>query len=244
MSVYTGNNKILEKVTQAVCLVIDQRADIALNLIESYNNVGIKVIPFLAGNGRVFKKYNYIDTNEISPYALYNDRDINTRIRAYNCWKCHRLIFLNFVQQYKNDDYLLLIEDDAILTSDFTDILDNIEGYFQYNTFDMLYFGSHFSSDSFKKTYHPNLLRLYNGGGFHSVMISYKIVKELLSFEPTCPYDNIAAKYIQQKDICYTIFPACVTQDKYESLLETGYYSRHNMGQNRWFPMEDFTKEK
>jgi len=205
---------IFNHISCAICLTLDKRAEQALELISQYKKYGIDLKPFIVGDGNLVKRYNKVNSNDIPPInTFYPGYKTEDRIRAYNCWNSHKEILKYFVNNFKEKDILLLVEDDGYLIEDHTHLIDKTYDYLTKNRCDMLYLGCNNKDLHFNFTKHPNLLRLTGGtGGWHSVIMSYKIAKLLLTFPPITAYDDICAKFIHNKFNCYSIYPSIVIQ--------------------------------
>lgn len=207
---------ILSKIDRAICLTLDKRYDMACQLQEQCKEKGINIELFIAGSGSKPLKYDYIDSEELPKRTPYST-DYPTwfaRPNALNAWNCHREIFL----RCKENENLLLLEDDSELSEDFLEMIEKTEDFFNNNHWDMVYFGCyHFNS---LKTEHPNIMKMNGGGGFHGVLISGHVRKELLSFPPIGPYDWIVGKYLHQYYNCYAIYPSIINQKSGFSFVE------------------------
>lgn len=218
-------NNILEFVSCAICLTLDTREKLALNLISNYKKYGVDLKPFVVGDGNILKNYNQINSNDIPPMEnFYKNYSLKDRIRAYNCWKSHRQILEYFVNNFKEKDTLLLVEDDGIIIENHIHLVQKTCKFLQNTKCDMLYLGCNNKDLRFNFTKHPNLLKLnYNTGGWHSVIISHKICKLLLTFPPITSFDDICAKFIQPKFDCYAIYPSIVIQQGKSNINEYEY---------------------
>ena len=121
---------ILNDIKQAICITFDKRIQEFPRIQSEWANFGITVERFLCGDGSLNEKYNYVDTNDLPP--IYSDGIQYTtwykRPNAYNVWKCHQQILNEFVHNHYRG-YILLLEDDAEMQTDFGIILNYIEHY-------------------------------------------------------------------------------------------------------------------
>lgn len=207
---------ILAKIDKAICLTLDKRYEMALELQAQFKPKGIDVELFIAGGGAKPLKYDFIDSDEIPPRDRNYSIDYPTwyaRPNAFNAWKCHREIFL------RAKGNLLLLEDDSVLSDDFDEILANTNEFLSVNPWDMVYFGCYQDGKS-TKTSHPNVLKLGGAGGFHGVLMNQKIIKNLLNWPPYGPYDWITGTYLHQYYNCYAIYPCIINQRSGFSFVE------------------------
>jgi hypothetical protein len=148
---------ILNKIDKVVCLTLDKRYEMALELKEQIKSIGLDMQTFIVGVGNRSLKYDYIDSDELPPmHEAYSTTypTWSARPNAYNAWKCHREIFL----KCKPTENLLLLEDDSQLSDDFMEMVAKVDPFFESNPWDMIYFGCyhHMSLD----THDPNIKRI------------------------------------------------------------------------------------
>jgi hypothetical protein len=148
---------ILSEITDAVCLVLDERLNEFDRIKNEWAQHNINVRPFIVGKGEKAIQYDRIDDCVLPP--LYSDSIMYPtwleRTNAYDAWKSHREILYNFCQ-YKHEGYLLLLEDDSFIEDDFDKVIQTLPPNFFP---DMLYFGCYHYENSYEKM-SENLVRL------------------------------------------------------------------------------------
>ena len=210
---------ILSVIKQAVCLTLDKRVTEFDRIQKEWARFNIPIQRFLVGSSNINESYNRIDDCEYPPIFSETIRYPTwlNRTSAYDAWKSHRQILENFVNNHYTG-FLLMLEDDSFIESDFENITSKI--YLQPSMFDMLYFGCYHYENSYVKTNIDSLHRLQGSGGWHGVMMSRDICKELLKYPPIGPYDWICGKYIHTNYRCYSIYPCVVSQKSGYSFVE------------------------
>lgn len=203
---------------KTICLTLDKRVDYCYDYIqpEFKKRFNIDVEMFLAGKGGKSYIYDHIDTDFLPPTLVgsINYPTWHERPNAYNAWKCHREIFLRFIRT--KEEYLLLLEDDVFIEDDAEEIIgDDLENLIKTYNADMVYLGS-YNATKHGRLEAPNILslpRLSGVGGFHAVIMNRNIVRELLDFGKTGPFDWQAAKSIHGNGFrCLAVTPSVITQ--------------------------------
>lgn len=191
-------------------LLLDKRYHFWPDILSQCQNVDINPEPFMVGRGHNFK-YDYEDTDELPPQLPASTSYPSWwKPQTYNAWKSHRKIFEE--AQSRNVNNLLLMEDDAIIEPDFATIIAEAEPFFLMNNWDMIYFGCYAQQYNYTHTENKHVVRVYGCGGFHGVLMKWKIIKELLRFDPISPYDEITHKYLHNIFDCYAIRPCVISQ--------------------------------
>lgn len=211
------------------CLVLDKRIEQWKKLNESLLAIGIECKPFIAGSGTELK-VDLVDTNEYPPiypstttYPTWRNRP-----NAFNAWKAHRAIFQSHLESDK--EYLLLLEDDAVIFNDDFSTLINSNSFCQWiisSKLDMFYFGwysnGHLHDINREKMCIGDLeiKRFIGGAGFHGVLIRSSLVKYLASLPPIGPYDWIAG-FLQEAGLitAYAVYPSVIMQASGHSYVE------------------------
>ncbi len=217
---------VLSKVERAYALVLDKRWDFVPQIIANFNVLDLwhKCRLFIAGSGSNEKlTYDHIDTKDLPP-RYPNSTDYPTwwaRPNAYNAWLCHKKIFEEaYAAGYK---YILLMEDDAVVEKDFSEILAKVETTLDEIDWSMLYFGAYHYQGSSSPTNNPHLLKANGCGGFHGVIIRRDVIAELVhNFNQAIgPYDWLVGRYLHCMYNCYTIYPGIINQrDNIHSYVE------------------------
>lgn len=208
---------ILDKIDRVICLTLDKRYEMALQLKEQVKStLGLNTELFVAGDGKSGLKYDRIDERELPPM----DKNYSTtyptwsaRPNAYNAWKCHKAIF----EKCKSNENLLLLEDDSELSEDFHSHVTNVEHFFANNPWDMIYFGCYHHMSI--KTEDDSVIRMNGGGGFHGVLITPQIRSILLNWPPYGPYDWLMGR-LHPYHNCYAIYPSIINQRSGFSFVE------------------------
>ena len=213
--------KLINEIKNAKCLVLDKRIEFWPTLKESFQQRGITVNRFLAGDGHLKdEQYDYIDTNDVTP-SYYGGTDYATwynRPNAFNAWKCHKLMFQSSLLD--GFDHLLLIEDDAFIENDFDDILEKTEEFWDIHQYDIIYFGCYPQPNGLQPTTNPYLFKATKVAGFHAVLLTKPVIEKLLSFFALGPYDEICWKYINSKVHAWAFNPCIISQKSGYSFVE------------------------
>lgn len=212
---------ILDTVSRKVCLVLDKRLGL---WEETEKTLPFQVERFIVGDGG-FSNLNYsrIDDGEKPPvfqesiqYATWHQRT-----NAYDAWKSHRAIFLDCIRDWRFQS-LLLLEDDAYLTSDFNEVLEDTSSMLS-DQWDVLYLG-YYPSGLEIDTPHRKVKWMRGGGGFHGVILTKKVILELLKYPPIGPYDWIMRNHhkysVTGGFICFGITPNIIKQASGFSFVE------------------------
>ncbi len=217
---------ILSKVERAYALVLDKRWDYVESLTQSFDRLDLwcRARFFIMGDGsRSDLNYDHIDTLEPPP-KYPNSTDYPSwwrRNSAYNVWLCHHKILREALSS--GYQYIMLVEDDAIIEDDFEEILAKVEPTLYSLDWSMLYFGSYQYEGSSFPTSNPNLRKCNGGGGWHSVILRRDVIAELVhNFGNAIgPYDYICGRYIHQIYNCYSVYPCIMSQrDNIHSYVE------------------------
>lgn len=214
-------NKLLNLIDIAICSTLDKRYEQASELIKtskSYLPNYLNVEPYIGGDGsRKDIVYNRIDNNEYPPRLPYS---INyptwwNRPNNYNAWKCHRDMFQKGYDS--NAEVMLMLEDDAQFEPDFTEIMNKVDSFFMSTEWDLIYLGSYINKSS--ETENEHVLRLWNGGGTHGLLIRRHILEILINMQPIGPFDWVLS-LIQPQIKAYAIYPSIITQRSGYSHIE------------------------
>lgn len=206
------------------CLTLDKRYDKFIELQKRGNSLGLKIEGFFAGDGKSLPdgvNYNHIDVNTLPP-MFQESTGYPAWWRspaAYNAWLCHRKIFIDSLNN--NDKFLWLMEDDAIIQEDFTEIIEQCSSFLLNVNWSALYLGW-FSNGHLLDIGHKYIYRIIGGAGFHSIVLSKDMLEELVRFPPIGPFDEITAKYLLPSINAFAVYPCIVTQDDGYSYIEGG----------------------
>jgi len=207
----TNLNKYFD---QVYCLYLDKRLD-----RQEYIKDHVEHTAFIAGDGSMDTKYNYIDTPDLPPKFK---QSINyptwwNSPNAFNAWKCHNIILNDALD--KGYERILLLEDDVEFSEDFKEGLNNFLEFEKMNYWDMFYFGCYHNN----KSLHVNskgIRKMNGGGGFHGVALKTKIVELLCLLPPIGPYDWISGKLLHKNYHCYSSNPTIINQTDGFSYIE------------------------
>ena len=183
----------------SVILTIHKRREQSNKLLEQCLDCGIhNTVQFFAFNPYTDKdtfKIDYIDGTDLPPHYT-NSINYPTwfnRPNAYNAWKCHHQIMMDFAKKrYPADtNYLLMLEDDAFIYEDeFKSQLALLEESLQQGAnIPMLYFGWYSNGnfdmhDTIGANGKTLAYRFSGGAGFHGVLLRRDTVQFLLDFLP------------------------------------------------------------
>lgn len=210
---------ILSRITHCKCFVLDKRIEYWPEIETAWAKKGIKVDRVLMGDGSLSEKYDYIDTNELPPVYINSLHSLTWKNcpAAYNFYKVQRQVLQEFVDN--NGEYLLHLEDDHEICSDFDSILVDTEPFLDKLEINILSFGSFHYPGSNLETSHPNILRLCGSGGLHSAILSREVCVDLLNAGPTGPMDyQLGLNHHRYKAYCF--YPAIVLQKSGYSYVE------------------------
>lgn len=202
--------KLNKLVDRTVILTLDKRLDLGYALSWYLYQIGISAEIFIGGDGLISQMgYDHIDVlhgppafKESIQYASW------WKPNAFNAWLCHNKI----LAQAKHDKIktLFLLEDDAFLEDDFSEILDKV--FATKFDWDMLYLGGYHRQGSWDYTDNDHLIRVKGSGGWHGVLIKENVISRLLEFPPIGPYDWICGNHIHNNYACYAVYPSIVSQ--------------------------------
>lgn len=201
---------LVSNIELAKVLLLDKRYHFWPELLSQCQSVGINPEAFVVGRGQKYL-YDYEDTDEIPPQLPASTSYPSWwKAQTYNAWKSHKKIFEE--AKSKNVNNLLLMEDDAFIESDFQNIVDYVEPFFEKYNWDMIYFGCYAQPYVYTCTENKHVVRVNGCGGFHGVLMKRRIIEELLKFDPISPYDEIAHRYLHNIFDCYAINPCIISQ--------------------------------
>lgn len=228
---------------QAKILTITPRLSQANEVHKQLIDIGIRTEKFRAispeeSPANISCLVNYIDSTELPP-KFPGSIDYSTwynRPNAYNAWKCHRQMMLDFLRDSKKDmnlSYLLLVEDDAfIYEEEFKKQLNDVLTYnIECAKPSMVYFGwysnGHIDLNKSTKLGDTTVYEFKGGAGFHGVLLHYSTVVTLLNIHPIGPYDYIAGR-LQTNNVinAYAVYPASIIQLDGHSFVEGHHLSK------------------
>jgi|15BtaG_2_1085339.scaffolds.fasta_scaffold00003_167 hypothetical protein len=212
-------NRIVDK---AICLVLDKRYDDwSQKVLPQLKILGVEVEAFIAGDGGYNLEYDHIDSQELPVYCGGIDYPTwYKRPNAYNAWKCHKKMLEQCVEQ--DVEYVLFLEDDVQVHEDYEEVTRQAIRDLSYNHIDMLYLGHYGTKHNSRKTNVPNVVRMSGGGGWHSVIIHNRVMKQLLRINdvPYGPFDWQCGQQIHKQFDCYGLNPSVITQIDGHSYVE------------------------
>jgi hypothetical protein len=199
-------------IKQAVCLTLDKRIDQFERIKSEWKSLGVNVTRFLMGDGTLNETYDYIDKKETPP--IFNGTTsyptwVNNS-GPFDFWKAQIQVITNFCRIY-DSGYLLLLEDDIFIESDFLEIYQSCIDFIQQKDVHMLYFGAYHEPHSWSYTNNKHIIRVNGSGGFHAVALHRRICSEILKFHPLGPLDWMVRE-LHSKNICYAIYPSICSQ--------------------------------
>ncbi len=219
-------NPILNKISRAVCFVVDKRYQNWANIQDQLTIVGFEPELFLSGGENLDLPYNRKNTDDKPPKhhsSTYYQTWWN-RNNAYNAWLSRRQVLEECVSQ--GHKWLALFEDDIKVEDDFLAILETATPFLETLKFDALYFGGYHNNGSYEKTKHQNVIRVRGSGGWHAIMFNRQILMDLLVFEARGPYDWLMGNYLHDLYNCYAITPCIITQTDGISEVEGHHLSK------------------
>lgn len=178
---------------------MDKRKEHWLELQKSFENTEIKFQPFIAGDGSDSElKYDYIDNPnpDVSTWGYGRE---GFKHHHWNALQCHKRMI-----QYAKDcnwSSVLLLEDDAYLTSRFFNGLNYLDGFVDYLNLDVLYLGWWVGDENdsyntaieerFKDNQDFRLERVGdNLGGLHGALVFSHVYDYILSLPENNPIDS------------------------------------------------------
>ncbi|AYV80675.1 MAG: putative fucosyltransferase [Harvfovirus sp.] len=166
---YKINYEYQNFITNSICVNLQRRTDRKENMIKLFNDNNINVDFMKAVDGKNLEKSDLLK-------ALYENNDFNYRKAIIGCSLSHVNLWLNLLDDTKND-YYIIYEDDIILAKNYkTKINKIIEqaknqdiiflGYHMYKDKKKLYDHIYNIDDSEHITLHPLNKSVYIGGTF------------------------------------------------------------------------------
>lgn len=206
------------KIDKAVCLCLDKRESEWRQLIEDGKKVGLDIQPFICGDGSSSHlQYSRID--DIDPDITYwqYGRE-GYKHHHYNAFKCHQ----QMISEAKAEgiENLLILEDDAYLTSRYTEVMDLITSNFHaIPKFDILYLGWWIGNEGdefndaveavWEKTHAAEIRKVQQLGGLHGVILNNSIYDGILSLPPINPID-CQLNYFHDRIASYFVLPKII----------------------------------
>lgn len=180
---------------QTLMVNLDRRKDRFNKFISCYGDEYPNIIKFSAIDGKTFDFSKYLSMFDISEYNKYNN--IKNPYQHHNylkgvlgCSMSHYTIW-NLIRKnnfIKNDDYILVLEDDINLSNDFNIKLNKLLDYLHYdNNWDVVFLGfSDYKNCNDTKINNMLIkfsgdLRL-NGGGTFAYLIRKRAAIKYLEF--------------------------------------------------------------
>ena len=215
------SSKLLSTITNAYALVLDKRIGYWKELRESFQSKGINLQLFLSGDGHLQELYSYghID-HDILPPIYPNGIQYETWYKTpnpMNCWLAQKKILQRTLMD--GLDHVLLIEDDSIIEEDFDEVLSKAEPFFQDNKWDAIYFGAYHNPNSWEPTNNEAIIRLKGSGGFHGVLLTKRLIEDLVEVLPIGPLDWQMGYFHNIYD-CFAIYPSIISQKSGFSYIE------------------------
>lgn len=212
---------ILHQITEIHCVLLDKRIHFWPEIQKSFNDNGLRINPFIVGDGQTMPKASYkcIDENVTPPLYLttnYYESWVN-RPNAFNAYMSHYKILEEAMKRGLPN--VMIVEDDVKIEDDFHEIIAKTGDFFEKNRWDLVYFGA-FHKGTQQIT--ENIVKTTGqSGGWHAILINASLFPLLLSFLPIGPFDWICEKFIQSKYDCYGIYPCVISQkDNVFSIVE------------------------
>lgn len=187
-----------------VCLNLDSRIHEQERIAKEFNEVGLNIEFFLAGDGSLPAKYDYIDVEP--PYTRYGYPAWTLRSNSWNAYAC----FKKIIQKAKDDHLasVTLVEDDCCILPYFNQNLKQVRKELcNLPVPDMLYFcANHTWTPTTQLS--PYILKLNGSGGFQFVSISNRLFDKFLESPMDEPIDSFAGKKIHPYYNCYATWPS------------------------------------
>lgn len=187
------------KIDKAICLCVDKRQKFFQSIQNQLKRVNIPAKLFIAGDGKLLPniKYDHIDTEDISPLWTYASGQ--ARINNYNVFLCHQKMLQLAKQENLNN--VLFLEDDFIILSRFSSIINQIFDKLDKVYWDCCLLGYHRPSMiQDEQIYQQNKLisihKTNDTGGFHGVLINKSAFDKLLALQPTQNMDMLCPRHV------------------------------------------------
>ena len=186
-----------------VCLNVDKRFSQRERLKREFDNVGLNIEFFLAGNGSLEEKYDHIDIDPDhgrTGYTYWVERP-----NSYNAFLCFKKIIRLAKQDGLNN--VVLVEDDCTILPCFKDVFPLVvEELNSLQNWSMLYLCA---NHTYCKTMQlsPHILKVKGSGGFQFVMIKKNLFDPILNLKLNGPIDEQVAIHIHPVYNCYATWP-------------------------------------
>lgn len=193
-------------IDKAICLFIDKRKRFCPFMIEQFQELGIPLQIFMAGDGKILpiEEYDHIDIEDIPNSWSYGSG--NVRKNNYNIYLCHQKM-LQIAKKEKLNNVLFL-EDDAIILKRFSLIINDILNYLDTIYWESCYLGHHKQEmlEEEQQYQKDGIVRILpktnNIGGFHGALLNHTSFDKLLEIPPIENMDIQCPKYTK---LYYTI---------------------------------------
>lgn len=203
---------------EAYCLCLDKRKEHWFRLQKECSEVGINMTPFICGNGQILSENEYDQVDEENPDVSQWGYGIDGHKKNhYNALIAHKKI----ISKAKERDlpFFLMLEDDAYITSRFSDVLYEVTPY--VTDFDLLFLGWWIGDENdsynkeleveYRKHKRVGHSRCSQIGGLHGVVIKESMYDFLLNLPENNPIDyQLNANEIHRQINSYYITPKII----------------------------------
>lgn len=183
---------------------------------HSFDPLGLTVYEFLSGSGTYKLHYNLIDKK---PNNLYlSEQKFYGNKRYWYPLQSHKAILKAAIE--RNAENLLMIEDDAILSEDYKDKIEDCSNFIKNYDWDIFFLGCILNKNNYSDVSETKFVKkIYNCRGLQGVIIKNRLFRFLYEMPNIMCLDEFIGECLCKKSEVYGIFPSLISQDNSISLV-------------------------
>ena len=189
-------------ITKIYCISLERREDRRIALLKRWEQFGYDIEFFMA-------KDKEVAPNEL-PWVPHKGSLLSPS--QYACATSHILLLSSIASQH-SDEYVLILEDDAVPCSDFMERLNSIDINTIPKDIDLLTVGHLFDKRTVENTNETTIEGYRWWSGAHAYIVSPKSSRLILDSIDTiwAPFDDMLASLTKLR--IYHVIPSLVDQD-------------------------------
>lgn len=213
-----GLNELFQEV---VVLNVDKRYKEFERIEQMLQNVGYtrNIKRVIVGKGEILPEDEYSIIDEERCSDSWSRGAFSHLPNSYHAFKSFQKIIGDLYNE--GIKTVLILEDDAIFTDNFTEVLDKAEKDIREQNlhWDMLYLGANHTWSQTREQ-SPNLLRLLGSLCWHAVGIHHSVYLPILQWKADKPIDLKSAEILHPIYNCYAVWPTIAEQAPGFSVVE------------------------
>jgi hypothetical protein len=206
---------------EVVLLNLDKRINNQKRIEADIRRLGFKgeFSPFVVGKGKILpqEEYDMIDAENVS--AIWDAGPYRNLKNSFFAFRAFQTIIARM--KSKGNRSVLLLEDDAIFTDNFSEVLFKAEAGLKEESidWDLLFLGGNHAWARTEDV-NDNLLAVDGTLCWHGIGLSESTYDTILSWTPDMPIDLKAAQELHPVFDCYSVWPSIILQEPGVSSVE------------------------